>query len=106
MVAPPPPDRQPEGAPAPRPGDTPPMPALTDDERALLRAVIADPDADLPRLVYADFLDDRCGPGDAERANLIRYQMAHPDQEMGMNSVLLPELPGNALASVRRGFAV
>jgi uncharacterized protein (TIGR02996 family) len=82
------------------------MPALTDDERALLRAVIADPDADLPRLVYADYLDDRGRDRDADRANLIRYQIAHPDRETGVNAVLLPELPGNALASVRRGFAV
>jgi uncharacterized protein (TIGR02996 family) len=81
------------------------MPALTDDERALLRAVIADPDADLPRLVYADFLDDRNRERDAERANLIRYQIAHSDQWTRANDALLPEMPAGGQAVVRRGFA-
>lgn len=38
---------------------------------ALLAAIAADPDADLPRLVYADFLDDH---GDPDRAEFIRFQ--------------------------------
>ena len=38
---------------------------------ALLAAVRADPDADLPRLVYADHLDDT---GDVDRAEFIRVQ--------------------------------
>ncbi len=38
---------------------------------ALLATVRADPDADLPRLVYADHLDDT---GDADRAEFIRVQ--------------------------------
>ena len=38
---------------------------------AFLRAIIADPDDDLPRLVYADFLDET---GDPDRAEFIRVQ--------------------------------
>ncbi len=43
----------------------------TDD--ALLRAVLADPDDDAPRLIYADWLDEN---GECERAELIRLQIA------------------------------
>ena len=45
------------------------------DESALLQSVIDDPDADAPRLVFADFLDDRAGPGDADRAEFIRVSI-------------------------------
>ena len=38
---------------------------------AFLRAIINDPDDDLPRLVYADFLDET---GDPDRAEFIRVQ--------------------------------
>jgi uncharacterized protein (TIGR02996 family) len=41
------------------------------DEEALLRAVIADPDDDAPRLIYADWLDEH---GQGERAEFIRVQ--------------------------------
>ena len=43
------------------------------DADALLAAVLADPDADLPRLVFADHLDDA---GDAVRAEFVRVQCA------------------------------
>jgi uncharacterized protein (TIGR02996 family) len=43
----------------------------TDD--ALLRAVLADPDDDAPRLIYADWLDEH---GDCDRAEFIRVQIA------------------------------
>jgi uncharacterized protein (TIGR02996 family) len=43
------------------------------DEDALLRAVIADPEDDAPRLIYADWLDER---GQCERAEFIRLQIA------------------------------
>jgi uncharacterized protein (TIGR02996 family) len=39
------------------------------DDRALLSAVLADPDDDLPRLAYADWLDEH---GDDDRAEFIR----------------------------------
>jgi uncharacterized protein (TIGR02996 family) len=43
---------------------------MTDDE-AFLAAICAAPQDDLPRLVYADFLE---GSGQAERAEFIRAQ--------------------------------
>jgi uncharacterized protein (TIGR02996 family) len=44
---------------------------MISDERALLRAVCAAPDDDVPRLVYADWLDEHDRP---ERAEFIRAQ--------------------------------
>ena len=44
---------------------------MTDGD-ALYRAILADPGDDLPRLVYADWLDDA---GEADRAALIRVQI-------------------------------
>jgi uncharacterized protein (TIGR02996 family) len=44
-------------------------------EEAFLQAVLDDPEDDAPRLVYADWLDDRDRPGDAERAEFIRLQI-------------------------------
>jgi uncharacterized protein (TIGR02996 family) len=41
------------------------------DERALLNAIIAAPEDDLPRLVYADWLEEH---GRAERAEFIRLE--------------------------------
>jgi uncharacterized protein (TIGR02996 family) len=41
------------------------------DQEAFMRAIIAAPDDDAPRLVYADWLDEN---GDPERAELIRVQ--------------------------------
>lgn len=51
------------------------------DEDALLAAILADPDEDTPRLVYADWLQEH---GDADRAEFIRLQCRnsafHPDE--------------------------
>ncbi len=44
---------------------------LTEEEAALIRSVVASPDDDTPRLVYADWLDEH---GRADRARLIRVQ--------------------------------
>jgi uncharacterized protein (TIGR02996 family) len=44
-------------------------------EQALLRDILDCPDDDLPRLVYADWLDDYGGPAGALRAELIRLQI-------------------------------
>ncbi len=44
-------------------------------EQALLADILAKPDDDLPRLVYADWLDERDGAGDRERAEFIRVQV-------------------------------
>lgn len=43
------------------------------ERECLLAAVAANPDADLPRLVYADWLEER---GEAVRAHFIRLQVA------------------------------
>ena len=43
------------------------------EREALTAAVLADPDDDLPRLVFADWLDER---GEAARARFIRAQLA------------------------------
>ena len=45
-----------------------------DDGAMLLRAVLDDPGADTPRLVYADWLDDTGRREDADRAAFIRAQ--------------------------------
>jgi uncharacterized protein (TIGR02996 family) len=47
------------------------MPATITDERALLRAVLAAPADDLPRLVLADWLEEH---GQPERAEFVRVQ--------------------------------
>jgi uncharacterized protein (TIGR02996 family) len=44
------------------------------DHAAFLAAIVAAPDDDLPRLVYADFLDECGEPGAAARAEFIRLQ--------------------------------
>ena len=44
---------------------------MTDGE-GLLAAIIAEPDDDVPRLIYADWLDEQ---GDATRAEFIRVQV-------------------------------
>jgi uncharacterized protein (TIGR02996 family) len=43
-------------------------------ERAFLEDITAHPDDDAPRLIFADWLEDRNQPGDAERAEFIRIQ--------------------------------
>src|SRR5262245_59686176 len=47
-------------------------PVMTSDGDALLRAVLVDPADDLPRLAYADWLDER---GEVARAEFIRLQL-------------------------------
>jgi uncharacterized protein (TIGR02996 family) len=44
------------------------------DHAAFLAAIVASPDDDLPRLVYADFLDESGDPAAAARAEFIRVQ--------------------------------
>jgi uncharacterized protein (TIGR02996 family) len=55
----------------PGPFTPPGPPPLSPDERALLDAVLADPDADEPRLRYADWCDRRSDP----RGGFIRAQL-------------------------------
>jgi uncharacterized protein (TIGR02996 family) len=44
----------------------------TATDTAFLRTILADPDDDAPRLIYADWLDEQ---GDADRAEFIRLQI-------------------------------
>lgn len=48
---------------------------MTDTLDALYRAIVQQPGEDTPRLLYADALDERGAPGDAERAEFVRLQM-------------------------------
>ncbi len=66
---------------------------MTDGE-ALLRAIIAHPDEDVPRLAYADVLDEQNEPA---RAEFIRLQCdsARLDQVV-MNGIFTPGPPSNA----------
>jgi uncharacterized protein (TIGR02996 family) len=45
------------------------------DGDALLATILAEPDADLPRLVFADWLDEFGGAADRARAEFIRVQI-------------------------------
>jgi uncharacterized protein (TIGR02996 family) len=45
------------------------------DEKALLAAIWEHPHEDTPRLMYADWLDERGGASEAARAELIRVQL-------------------------------
>ncbi len=65
---------------------------MTADERAMLAAVVADPDADLLRLVYADWLDDHGRPERAEFIRLqceLRHATATPVDAVRANSLIL-----------------
>ncbi len=46
------------------------------DDRAFLQDILAHPDEDAPRLVYADWLEEAGDPGRAARAEFIRVQYA------------------------------
>lgn len=48
------------------------------EHEAFLDAIIADPADDTPRLMYADWLEER---GNAERAEFIRVQIQLAEQE-------------------------
>jgi uncharacterized protein (TIGR02996 family) len=47
-------------------------------EEAFLDDIVANPDDDAPRLVYADWLDEQGGPHDRARAEFIRLQCELP----------------------------
>jgi uncharacterized protein (TIGR02996 family) len=48
-----------------------------DDRRALMAAIIADPDDDTPRLAFADWLQEHGDEHDQARAEFIRLQCRH-----------------------------
>jgi uncharacterized protein (TIGR02996 family) len=83
------------------------------DESALLAAILAHPDEDTPRLMYADWLDENRQP---ERAEFIRLQCAPDADEAAEERAFeleernrvkwlagLPQFPG-ARWEFRRGF--
>jgi uncharacterized protein (TIGR02996 family) len=49
------------------------------EEDAFLAAVLSEPHDDTPRLVFADWLEERDGPGDAARAEFIRLSVSAPE---------------------------
>ena len=51
---------------------------MTDTERNFMQAIIERPDCDLPRLAFADWLEES---GQADRAEFIRVQCAIPEAE-------------------------
>ena len=69
---------------------------MSGDEAALLAAVIAAPEDDLPRLVYADWLDERGEGSDAARAEYIRlgveYARTSPEMTDAANRAALKRL--------------
>jgi uncharacterized protein (TIGR02996 family) len=54
------------------------------DHLAFLKAILANPDDDAPRLVYADWLDEIDQP---ERAEFIRRQIAHKNCSLTLNGI-------------------
>jgi uncharacterized protein (TIGR02996 family) len=73
------------------------------DGEALLRAILACPDDDAPRLVYADWLEES---GQAERAAAIRAGIARltPTSHTGP-ALLWPDCPAGLEWHALRGFA-
>src|SRR5690242_5076711 len=51
-----------------------PRAAMTQEE-AFLQAICESPNDDVPRLVYADWLEENGGPDGADRAEFIRVQV-------------------------------
>jgi uncharacterized protein (TIGR02996 family) len=86
-------------APGPVPLPTVPMGAV---ERALMDTIIGDPDADEPRLRFADWVER----GDPDRAAFIREQISHPlsASERGPGGEVF-KLWGARDVVFRRGFA-
>ncbi|HEX4608399.1 MAG TPA: TIGR02996 domain-containing protein, partial [Urbifossiella sp.] len=75
------------------------------DYDALLTQIIAEPDADLPRLAFADMLEDY---GRADRAELIRAQVGFADRSAGRLEVerRLLGSAGERVWQRRRGWAL
>jgi uncharacterized protein (TIGR02996 family) len=48
------------------------------DKQALLAAILADPDDDVPRLIYADWCEEHGDQHERTRAEVIRRQRAEP----------------------------
>ncbi|MBY0232680.1 MAG: TIGR02996 domain-containing protein, partial [Gemmataceae bacterium] len=74
------------------------------DEDGLLEAIVSDPEDDLPRLVYADWLEEQ---GESGRAELIRAGTAPkgPEGQAEYNALVkrvAPEIPEEFAKSIHR----
>jgi len=65
------------------------------EQQALLRTILEHPDDDAPRLVYADWLEERGDPDQGARAYFIRRQIA-------LSAIDPAELSGEAIDEQRR----
>ena len=63
---------------------------MSDDEQALLNGIGASPDDDLPRLVYADWLEER---NQGVRAEFIRLQCEIAKLEAGPRAIIDQNIP-------------
>src|SRR5262245_12704997 len=95
---------------------------MSDTEDALLRAIVAMPEEDTPRLVLADYLDEKGGELDVARAEFIRLQVMFARAEGNTPETIaarvragalqkrygrawgLPDLRRDPWCKVRRGF--
>ena len=70
---------------------------MQSDRDALLAGILADPDADLPRLVFADWLEETGHPANCARAEYIRLAIElwhRPDGRGGEDAHRLDALKG------------
>src|SRR5215831_2557248 len=87
---------------------------MLDLHAALLRAILEQPEDDLPRLALADYLDEQGGKADREYAQFIREQIATgtvcDDWNIGAALVITGAVASAGpwlrigRATVRRGF--
>ena len=68
-------------------------PARHSERRGLLAAVIASPENDLPRLVYADYLEETGDAADIARAEFIRLQCRIAERQRRERLVYDPSVP-------------
>jgi anti-anti-sigma factor len=78
------------------------LPGPEPHEAAFLDDIVSSPDEDAPRLIFADWLEDRGRPGDAERAEFIRLQCA--PGERGAREQELLTTHGDAWAAPLNAF--
>src|SRR5262249_33825983 len=69
------------------------------EQQALLRTIFDNPDDDAPRLVFADWLEERGEPDEIARAHLIRRQIAISAADPDRSSAFQPNDPQGPLAS-------
>jgi uncharacterized protein (TIGR02996 family) len=75
-------------------------------EEEFLESILAEPRDDGNRLVYADWLDERGGPGDAARAEFIRLGVAEPERTFWAAEPFLPRETDRAAELFRERWLV